>query len=340
MMRRQLPQTRKGTFVLPAWKTVYVSAPKAACTSVKWLLAEVQGQDPEWFYGTTSWQVSRSLTIHMRHLWRDTPMLHELSERELAEITTENGWFVFTVVRHPMARVFSAWQSKLLLREPLYVHNYGGEPWFPALPESTADVVESSRAFEHAIAARPEPRVLEDRHFQAQTRAVALDRMPYTRVYRTSELPLLLEELGRHLGAQGYGRPLALAAANETPLPPISPLFSPDVVSALTSVYAADFQALGYPEVLPALSGDDRYTTEALAEVRRLAERAERVGDLALIAQRLRAESQELRRRLASGQQRAGWLRQTAGAGARSITRSTSAWRQAARRRGGSLSGT
>ena len=38
--------------------------------------------------------------------------------RSSAAISPENGWFVFTVVRHPAARLFSAWQSKLLLREP------------------------------------------------------------------------------------------------------------------------------------------------------------------------------------------------------------------------------
>jgi hypothetical protein len=46
MRRDQLPPHKTATFVMPAYKAVYVSVPKAACTSLKWLVAGVQGEDP------------------------------------------------------------------------------------------------------------------------------------------------------------------------------------------------------------------------------------------------------------------------------------------------------
>jgi hypothetical protein len=39
MLREHLPPHKTATYVLPRYKTVYVSVPKAACTSFKWLVA-------------------------------------------------------------------------------------------------------------------------------------------------------------------------------------------------------------------------------------------------------------------------------------------------------------
>src|SRR4051794_34431178 len=116
MRRDQLPPHKTATYVMPAYRAVYVSVPKAACTSLKWLVAGIQGEDPQRFHRSLSREVAPALTIHRRGLWRRTPMLHELPEAELEAVSPENGWFVFAVVRHPAARLWSGWQSKFLLR--------------------------------------------------------------------------------------------------------------------------------------------------------------------------------------------------------------------------------
>src|SRR4051812_2399882 len=144
MQRDQLPRFRQAaTYVLPRWKTVYVSNPKAACTSIKWILADLQGADPKPFYGTLRWETTRAGTIHGgRENWPDTPRLKELTDEQLAEITPDNGWMVFTASRHPASRLWSGWQSKLLLRQPSYAHRFGDEPWFPRVPHTSDDVIE------------------------------------------------------------------------------------------------------------------------------------------------------------------------------------------------------
>ena len=73
MERAQLPPHKTATFVLPRWKVVYVSVPKAACTSIKWMIAHVQEEDPEHFYTSLSREIARPTTIHRRRLWRHTP---------------------------------------------------------------------------------------------------------------------------------------------------------------------------------------------------------------------------------------------------------------------------
>lgn len=295
MRRDQLPPHKSATYVMPRWKAVYVSVPKAACTSLKWLVAGLQGEDPSRFHRSISRETGRAMTIHRRRLWRHTPMLHQLADAQLAKIDPEGGWFVFAVVRHPSARLFSGWQSKFLLREPLFTDRFADAPWMPRVPRTTQDVLEDFERFATSLAADPRQPVLRDRHFWPQHRLLALGRTPYTRIYETREIPRLLEDLAAHLRAQGWtGGDLELEPSNETPLRPLAAAFTPPVREAILKIYGKDFEAFGFGDVVPhALDPGDAYPDAVLAEIGRLVDRAERIGDLALRAQALQRELRE-----------------------------------------------
>jgi hypothetical protein len=298
MRRDQLPPHKTACYVMPRWRAIYVSVNKAACTALKWLVADVQGESRERFHRSLSREVSRTMTIHRRSLWQNTPMAKWMTDEELEPMSPDNGWFIFGVVRHPTARLFSAWQSKLLLREPWWwVDEFGSEPWFPRVPASSDDVVEDFTGFVRAIRQNPEQRVFHNRHFAPQKGLLAVDRMPYTRIYRTTEIPQLLEDFERHLRAEGWdGDPLTLARANETPLKPIPSLFTPEVLEASRELYRDDFATFGYDDPLPSgVDSSDAYDPAAIAEVGRLVERAERIHDLAVQGQELKAELRELK---------------------------------------------
>lgn len=307
MRREDLPPHRTATYVLPRWKVVYVSVPKAACTSIKWLIADLQEEDPDRFHTALTREVGRGMTIHRRRRWQRTPMLHGLSDEELTDVAPERGWFVFAVVRHPTERLWSAWQSKFLLREPKWVDRFADEPWFPRVPESTKDVVEDFQRFVRSLADVPDQRVLRDRHFQPQTQLLTPERTPYTRMYKTREIPELLGDLDAHLRAQGWDGSLGLDAKNETPLRPLAAMFSPETIEAIRRVYGRDFDVFGYANVEPeALERSGEYDEAAIRMLGRLVERGERIGDLAGRAQRLyvaqnasRQEVKDLRRRVA-----------------------------------------
>jgi hypothetical protein len=305
MRRDQLPPHKTATYVLARYKTVYVSVPKAACTSLKWLVAALQGESPEHFHRSRSREVGRAMTIHRRDLWRHTPMLHELSDEELAAISPEDGWFVFAVVRHPSARVWAAWQSKFLLREPRWIDEFADAPWLPRVPQSSEDVVEDFGRFIESIARDPSQAVMRDRHFMTQSELVTPARTPYSRMYETAEIPRLLEDFGAHLRAHGWEGTLALEHSNETPLVPLASLFTPAVTDGIRSVYGADFDAFGYTDVVPAKTDPaSEYPRALLVAVGLIVERSERLGDLAgraqlfaLRNQALRAENEVLRAR-------------------------------------------
>ena len=303
MRRDQLPPHKTATYVLARYKTVYVSVPKAACTSLKWLVAGLQGESPERFYRSRSREVGRAMTIHRRDLWRHTPMLHELPEEELAAISPDDGWFVFAVVRHPSARVWAAWQSKFLLREPRWIDEFAGAPWLPRVPQSTKDLVEDFGRFIESIASDPNQAVMRDRHFMSQSELVTPATTPYTGVYETREIPLLLEDLDAHLRAQGWEGTLALRRSNESPLAPLRSLFTPSVTESIASLYGEDFETFRYADVVPATTEPAaEYPHALLVAIGLLAERGERLGDLALRAQAfadgeraLREKNSELR---------------------------------------------
>lgn len=298
MRRDQLPPHKTACYVMPQWRAIYVSVNKAACTALKWLVADVQGESRERFHRSLSREVSRTMTIHRRSLWQNTPMAKWMTDEELAPMSPENGWFIFGVVRHPTARLFSAWQSKLLLREPWWwVDEFGSEPWFPRVPATGGDVVEDFIAFVRAVRQNPEQRVFSNRHFAPQRSLLVPDRMPYTRIYRTTEIPQLLLDFERHLRGAGWdGEPLTLARANETPLKPIPSLFPPEVLDASRELYREDFERFGYDDPTPSgIDPSDAYDPAAIAEVGRLVERAERIHDLATQGQELKARVRELK---------------------------------------------
>ena len=292
MRRDQLPPHRTATFVMQRHKAVYVWVNKAACTSLKWLVAELQGEDPERFYGSLSREVSRSMTIHRRQLWQHTPTAAELPDDRLAEISPDNGWFIFAVVRHPTARLFSGWQSKLLLREPSWAVRWAEAPWFPRVPASHGELAEDWLKFARSVVADPAQPIMRNRHFASQHRLLAADRMPYTRIYGTGEIGQLLEDFATHLRAQGWEGELKLGRANETPLEPLASLFPKDVLDGMRGVYPADFEAFGYDDPMPPRAGKAQgYPRSSLDEIARLVERAERVGDLALRARQLKRDA-------------------------------------------------
>jgi hypothetical protein len=284
---------------MPRWKAMYVSVNKAACTALKWLVADIQEESRERFHRSLSREVSRTMTIHRRSLWQNTPMAKWMTDEEIAAISPGDGWFVFGVVRHPTARLFSAWQSKILLREPWWwVDEFGEETWFPRVPATGDDVVEDFIGFVRAIARNPEQRVFRNRHFAPQNYLLSVGNTPYTRIYRTSEIPSLLSDFELHLRVQGWeGDPLTLARANETPLKPIPSLFTDEVLEASRELYRDDFDEFGYDDPIPdGLDPSDGYSEASIAEVGRLIERSERINDLALRAQELASGLREAKK--------------------------------------------
>jgi hypothetical protein len=202
------------------------------------------------------------------------------------------------VVRHPAARLWSGWQSKFLLREPRFQDLYPDGPW-PRLPRASVEVVEDFHTFVRSLDDDPRPSVFGDRHFRGQVGLLRTQTVPYTRVYRTDGIGDLLRDLESHLRPLGLETMPPMRRSNETPLVPLPALFTSETNEIIGRHYRADFEQFGYDDPVPGgLAPSDEYSAEQLAEVGRLVERGERIGDLYRLARQARDDERAVRQRL------------------------------------------
>jgi hypothetical protein len=283
------------TVVLPELRVLFVPVPKAGCTTVLWRLAALAGIEPETFERSALPEVSAALTVHDTSLW---PPEHRLASHD-ERVLTEDGWLRFSLVRDPATRLWSAWQSKLLLREPRFVDAFGEAPWFPRVPARPADVVEDFRRFVAAVAGG----AAEDVHWAVQDDLVG--RVPLTHVGRVERLDDTLALLHAHVGAERW--PAAPARENRSPLPLPPHAYDAASAAAVRDRYRADYDAFGYDG--PPVAGDAAAWEERAAALlpllRATIDQHARLGQLHRVAEhRLRrAESAEARLETAGARQ-------------------------------------
>lgn len=288
---------RKRVYVIPEFQILFVSLAKNACTSLKWLMADIAGEDIANFSAGVTTAPSGESRIHSRDSWTKVPRLAQLDEQTLSGIRPDNGWFVFAVVRDPRARLFSAWENKFLLRHPGYTQ-YRGKPWYPQVPAVPEDVVRDFAKFVEMFAASPDHELHRDPHFSTQTRLLAEDTVPYSQVYEISQLGKLLDDLGSHLDAQGRARALELARSNDTPLVANGVVFAAGVRERVEQIYASDFERFGQWWDFAKIESKPAWTPDAFKHAQAVIDLDERIIELRSIAKRATARNRKLTRRV------------------------------------------
>lgn len=286
-------------FAIPERRLLFVSVPKNACTALKWMMADIVGEefrDPRIALGPF---VNRSDIVHARVRWQRLPQFGKLPKRVRAEISPDNGWFIFGVVRDPRVRLFSAWQNKLLMRNPRYTE-YHEEKWYPGWPGDAQAMIEDFARFTEALSADAQhPLLLKDAHFQAQTDLLMLDRVPYSRIYDVSEVAQLCKDVQAHLEQSGWEGELALRRLNDTPLRATAAAFQGGVRELIEEkIYPGDFAEFGDRWDFGKVENAPEWTESALAEVSMYAESGERIGELRDIALALKTRNEQLEQQL------------------------------------------
>jgi hypothetical protein len=181
------------------------------------------------------------------------------------------------MTRDPRSRLFSAWQSKLLLENPGYTP-YLGQPWYPRHPATTESVVADFAAFVGALEQQPAPGIRNDAHFQDQVQLLHEDVITYTDVYDVSEIGRLLRDLRGHLDQVGWVGELKLSRANDTPLAPNAQPFGDGVRERVERLYAADFERFGDRWDFSILESVPSWTDADMQEADRRAVQGRRMG--------------------------------------------------------------
>src|SRR3712207_5916958 len=85
----------RRAYVVPEKKLVYISLAKNACTSLKWAVAEIAGEDLGRFRAGLTSGTTPEDGIHDAALWSRTPTFADLEPSVRADIQPGNGWFIF-----------------------------------------------------------------------------------------------------------------------------------------------------------------------------------------------------------------------------------------------------
>ena len=233
-------------YVLPDARLVFTALNKNACTSLKWMIAQVAGEDLESFKAGIGTYTTDRESIHNRRLWKRALTMNQVDPEVRAGIDPDNGWLIFAVVRDPRSRMFSAWQNKLLFHNAGYA-KWRREPWYPRDAFDAPGIVAEFARFVDALDADPNhPLLLDDNHFRSQTRLLRLDHLTYSRIYDISEITGAVEDVQAHLAALGIGAPeFPLERANDTPLKANASVIDTAIREKIERIYAEDFKRFG-----------------------------------------------------------------------------------------------
>ena len=262
-------------------RLLYVPVPKAGCTALLWALAELAGLSERDFARSRKLEVTRSLAVHDLFVWGPSLTLEERGSEELEWILHSPDWLRFTVVREPLRRLWSAWVSKLLVREPRFVAMFGDEEWFPTPPSSSEDVLRSFRRFVSALSEQ-DP-AWHDPHWSPQVDLLGTTELAYGHVGRLERVAETLDVLGERVREHGRELP-SLPSENRSLLPYVPGVFDHAAHVAGVRFTARDREAFGYedPQEDPDGPGEAWHAavSASIPAIRGLIERHQRVGDL------------------------------------------------------------
>lgn len=297
---REFRAVTGNTFVLPEHRVVYVSAAKVGCTSLKWMVADLAGEDRDDIMGVASGMQSRLMTIHPgRNRFKHVTGVHKMDAAAVAEIRPDNGWFVFGALRDPWSRLWSAWQSKFLVRANRYVRNYRDEPFFPRVPTKPSDPVEDFAKFVEMHPWTTDPRLVADLHFRPQVRALRPEEVPFTRIYDLRDFSTMTDDLHAHLRSVGKDQELFLPRANETPLAMTREVMGGGVKEAIEELFKEDFDAFGDRWDFEQLKfAADGWTPDAISHAAYQTEANDWIGHVWMSGKTWRSERDQLAKEL------------------------------------------
>jgi hypothetical protein len=274
---------RNDVYVLPEFRVVYVSVAKNACTSIKWVIGTLAHEDVAHFTAGLSGEVSDEHAVHLRNkfvtgnAWRADEVPIDMR----ATIRPDRGWFIFTVLRDPWTRFFSAWLEKILMQGPGY-RWLREEDWYPSIPRTAGDIMKGFHSFAAAYAGNE--RLANDPHFRSQRSIILPESVPYSRIYPIDEMDALRRDLESHVAVNGWKHGISFPRFNETPLHANAQVYTPTARAHVERAYADDFLEWGQGWSFDDIENEPTWSEAAIQEVRVAASLRKRLGDVRGIA--------------------------------------------------------
>ena len=267
----------KHSFLSSRHKLLYVSTPKVACTSLKWWFASLEGHSREIRQYTDSLETDIDLIIH-DVFSKVAPDVTGLPQEKLTEAVSSDAYFRFAVVRNPYERIFSAWQSKILLREPLQSEPYWEQDFFWVPVKNIRGISLAFEAFLEHLAVHEYPHYW-DVHWTPQVTLLKPDLLSYTKIAQIEAPKDLLSMLSKHLGI-GFVNPFANYTKNKSLIP-----YSPDFITKRSAEliqmqYEEDFEKFGYGKSLSESTGEPLKNDSVFQAIHLIRNRNKRISQI------------------------------------------------------------
>ena len=239
---------RYNSYRSERYKLFYVATPKVACTSLKWWFARLEGYDRDIRECTDSAETDPDLVIHDT-FHRIAPHVTGLMPDDLAEALASDSYFRFAVVSNPFRRIFSAWQSKLLLREPLQVGPYRTCDFLHHPIECKEDIADAFEEFLGHLVSNESPDFW-DFHWTPQATLLRPDLISYTKLVKIERVKELNKALAGWLGSK-FSDPFTAPRLNESLIPYCQEFLTGRSIGLIRSLYGKDFELFRYDTQVP-----------------------------------------------------------------------------------------
>jgi glycosyltransferase involved in cell wall biosynthesis len=216
---------------------MYFEVPKAACSTMKWLLHSIEKLPPIKHFVGPNREARRDMFIHARENL-PIPSLLQLDDELQEFVLTSREFMRFTVVRNPYARLESAWKDKVQLCAPRYedicIDIKGA---LPAGDDPTSQV-----SFEEFVAAVEGQDLARcDSHWRSQWEHTLRGSMNFSLIGRAEDLPDLLAAFFDHVGEPNRAVPQLNAIDRDTE-------YNDELAARVYRLYRRDFDAFEYAE--------------------------------------------------------------------------------------------
>jgi hypothetical protein len=238
-----LKRLQLGSFVSPKHRYMFQETPKAACTSIKRMLVEIEGCKFEENAKPYQRETTRNMLVHQRRYVHMRTLLDMPAAARDNILSGKDNWFTFAVVRNPYSRIVSTFENKVRLGEPRYralEARYGGRSKFP-------DAVAAFRRFV-ADVVRESVQRADDVHFRPQSELLLLGLIPYTMIFKLEFVAEMVTALQRVVALKSPDKQVVLERDNSGNRVPWRNYYDQATAAVVRQAYATDFASFGYDD--------------------------------------------------------------------------------------------
>jgi hypothetical protein len=234
----QLPLMIGYALIAPRIKVMYVPTTKVACSTLKLLVAQIEGTyNEQAAREIISPNISQEQTIHNYRV-HGLRRMFDLTPQEQWEVIQSPEWLRVAALRDPLKRAYSSWENRAFLRAPGTPQSIL-EACSDVLVDGRVDVAATFKKFARAIHADRDAFAIDD-HFRPQFNTLYSNQLEYQELIRIDQHGEM-QRLADVLNARG-GTNVSLQRLNSGLGIKVDQVFDRETADLLEQTYHEDYE--------------------------------------------------------------------------------------------------